>query len=276
MRDSSARLTIRRVNRIRPQVVAGRFYPARRDELARLVDWLLSAADAPVPVGELRALVAPHAGYVYSGAVAASAYSAIAAPTPGLRVALLGPSHFTPLDGSAVSDADIWKTPLGDVHVDDELRSAALAAGAVVDSRPHVADHALEVQLPFLQRRAGIDLGVLPIAVGGDSTDANARLVSALAGDSLIVVSTDLSHYLDDEAARARDRRTAEAVVALDAGAIRDRDACGAGALRGLVASAKRAGWRCTLLDLRTSADAAGETDRVVGYGAFAFTEASE
>jgi len=264
------------VEPIRFPVAAGRFYPACRDELARLVDGLLSDARPSLPAGKLRALVAPHAGYVYSGAVAASAFSAIAAPAKVLRVALLGPSHFEPLDRAAVSDADIWQTPLGDVHVDDELRGAAVAAGAIVDSRPHGADHALEVELPFLERRVGADLRVLPIAVGGEDTGATARLVSALAGDSLIVVSTDLSHYLDYDAARARDRRTAGAVAALDHGAIRDRDACGAGALRGLVAHARRAGWLCTLLDLRTSADATGETRRVVGYGAFAFTEAPE
>ena len=264
------------MERIRFPVAAGRFYPARGDELARLVDGLLSNEHPPLSVGKLRALVAPHAGYLYSGAVAASAFSAIAVPAQSLRVALLGPSHFEPLDGAAVSDADIWQTPLGHVHVDDELRGAAVAAGAIVDSRPHRADHALEVELPFLQRRVGADLRVLPIAVGGHSTDATAHLISALAGDSLVVVSTDLSHYLDEDAARARDRRTAEALVALDDGAIRDRDACGAGALRGLVAHARRADWLCTLLDLRTSADATGETRRVVGYGAFAFTEPSE
>ena len=263
------------MNRVRPSVAAGRFYPARRDELAGLLDRLCSSAHRTLPAGELRAVVAPHAGYMYSGTVAATAFAALPAPTPVLRVTLLGPSHFTPLDGAAASDADIWQTPLGDVLVDDELRAAAVDAGAIVDPGPHRDDHALEVELPFLQRRAGTDLRVLPIAVGGHSAEAIARLVSALAGDSVIVVSTDLSHYLGEAEARRRDRRTADAVVALDHESIGDRDACGASALRGLVACAGRAGWLCTLLDLRTSADAVGETDRVVGYGAFAFTDAA-
>jgi len=256
----------------RAPVAAGSFYPARPGELAEIVDELLAAAHPSLPPGDLRALVAPHAGYVYSGAVAASAFAAIPAQLPLLRVSLLGPSHYEPLDGVAVSDAHAWKTPLGDVLVDDDLRAAAVAAGAAVDFRPHRADHALEVELPFLQRRVPSELRVLPVAVGGDRPDAAARVVAALARSSLIVVSTDLSHYLDDGAARARDRRTARAVVAVDYDLVRDGDACGAAALRALLASARGAGWAGTLLDLRTSADATGDTRRVVGYGAFAFT----
>jgi MEMO1 family protein len=266
----------REVSGSRLPAAAGRFYPARADELGGLVEQLLRAARPSMPDGELRALVAPHAGYAYSGAVAASAFAAIPRPAAELRVALFGPSHFVPLTAIAISDAASWQTPLGDAAVDGDLRDKALAAGGMLDGEPHRHDHALEVELPFLQRRAEAGLRILPVAVGGDDTAACSRLLSAVAGDALIVVSTDLSHYLDDATARARDRRTAAAVVALEDEAVRDADACGAAALRGLLAHARRAAWRCTILDLRTSADATGDSRRVVGYGAFAFTSRRE
>jgi AmmeMemoRadiSam system protein B len=259
------------VRSVRPPVAAGRFYPGHAAELRATVDRLLEAASpAPLP-DDLRALVAPHAGYVYSGAVAATAFANVEAGKPVLRAALLGPSHFVPLRGAAVSGADGWGTPLGVVPVDEDLRATAVAAGAFVDDEPHVADHALEVELPFLQQRAGDGLAVLPVAIGG-AADELAAVVAALAGEALIVVSTDLSHYHDDVTARRLDRRTADAVVALDAHAITTSDACGADALRALLVAAGRAGWACTELQLRTSADAYGDVDRVVGYGAFALT----
>jgi hypothetical protein len=257
------------VSSVRPPVAAGRFYPADANELATTVDRLLAAAAPAPPEPELRALVAPHAGYIYSGAVAATAFAVLPPEVEELRVALLGPSHFVPLRGVAVSGADAWRTPLGDVTVDRDLRAAAVAAGAVVDDLPHRDDHALEVELPLLQRRAGRGLRLLPAAVGGDATDE--AVLAQLASQALVVVSTDLSHYHDDETARRLDRRTADAVLALDVDAIGELDACGAPALRSLVAHARRSGWRCSLLDLRTSADAYGEVGRVVGYGAFAF-----
>jgi AmmeMemoRadiSam system protein B len=259
------------VDGVRTPVAAGRFYPDRGAELAAMVDRLLDAAAATPLPGKLRALVAPHAGYVFSGAVAASAFAALPPQAGGLRAALLGPSHFSPLHRVAVSGAAAWQTPLGTVPVDGDLKAVAVAAGAVVDDEPHAQDHALEVELPFLQRRLGEGLRVLPVAIGR-APEERAAVIAAISADALIVVSTDLSHYHDDATARRLDRRTAEAVLALDADAIGDYDACGADALRGLVAHAGRAGWVGTELDLRTSADASGDAERVVGYGAFAFT----
>jgi hypothetical protein len=259
--------------RVRDPVAAGGFYPGGADELAASVDRLVAATTPSRIDGELRAVVAPHAGYVYSGTVAAAAFATIRPQGEELRVALFGPSHFVPLRGAAVSGADAWLTPLGEVEVDAELREAAVAAGAVVDDQPHRADHALEVELPFLQRLAPHRLRVLPVAVG--EAGAGARVIAAVSPDALVVVSTDLSHYLDDDEARRVDRRTAEAVVALDDGAIGDRDACGADALRALLRHASAAAWTCVLIDLRTSADASGDRRRVVGYGAFAFTAVS-
>jgi AmmeMemoRadiSam system protein B len=214
--------------------------------------------------------VVPHAGYEYSGPVAASAFACVPDEVAAFHVALLGPSHFVPLRGLAVSAARAWRTPLGDAPVDDALRSVAVAAGATVDEGPHTRDHALEVELPFLQRKLDGRLRVLPVAVGSGPADA-LSLVAALADDAVILVSSDLSHYLDESSARIRDLRTSQAVLALDDAAIGDHDACGAHALRGLVAHARQAGWACTLLELRSSADATGDRSQVVGYGAFAF-----
>jgi MEMO1 family protein len=261
------------VSGTRQPAAAGSFYPADAATLARLVDGLLAAAPPSRPAGEVRALVVPHAGYAYSGAVAAAAFATLPARVFD-RVALLGPSHFTALHGAAVSGAEAWRTPLGTVPVDDALRISTIAAGAVVDDRPHRDDHALEVELPFLQRCAGAGLRVLPVAVGNGGAET-APLYATLADAALIVVSSDLSHYHDDATARGLDRRTAQAVLALDDGAIGDRDACGAAALRGLLLHARRAGWACTLVDLRTSADASGDLRHVVGYGAFAFAESA-
>jgi AmmeMemoRadiSam system protein B len=259
------------VGTVRPPAAAGRFYPADPDELAALVDRLLDAAPRPaLPAGMLRALVVPHAGYVYSGAVAAAGFAAIRAGAADLRVALLGPSHFAPLQSPAISEADAWQTPLGSIPVDRELCAVALAAGAVSNERPHSIDHALEVQLPFLQRRAGRGLRVVPIAVGPAA--GAAELVAALSGEALIVVSSDLSHYHEDTAARRIDSRTAQAVLRLDDAALGDLDACGIHALRALLRHAGRNRWTPTLLDQRTSADAGGDRRQVVGYAAFAFT----
>jgi hypothetical protein len=259
------------VSRPRPSAVAGLFYPGAATELAAEVDALLAAAP-PVSGAEPRAIVAPHAGYVFSGPVAATAYAALRGGFRRLRsVALLGPAHFVPLGGSVVPAADAWATPLGELRIDARLRAAAVAAGAVVDDGPHAREHAVEVQLPFLQRLAADVPEVLPVCVGESTIDEAASLVAALwdVADA-VVVSTDLSHYLPAAAARAADRRTADAVVGLRAAEIGPYDACGVFALRGLVEHARRIRAVIRLLDLRTSADTAGGPGRVVGYGAFA------
>lgn len=247
---------------VREPVAAGTFYPRDPEALAATVDGLLGELQ---PDPELRGIVAPHAGYVYSGPVTATAFCLVPRPE---RVMVLGPSHFVRLDGCAVSAAETWATPLGGVPVDDQLRSAAVAAGCRLDDEPHASDHAIEVELPFLQRVCGDTLTVLPVAVGRTAPADVARLLDEL--DAFAVVSTDLSHYLPDAVAREHDRRTAAAVVGGAAADIADADACGVYALRGLVEHARRRDRVLELLDLRTSADSAGGPDRVVGYGAFA------
>jgi predicted class III extradiol MEMO1 family dioxygenase len=231
---------------MRRPAVAGSFYPAEPAALADTVDRLLAAA-GPAPPGPPppRALVVPHAGYQYSGPVAATAYARVRDDVRR-RVAAIGPSHWTPLRGLAASDATTWRTPLGDVPV------------------------ALEVQLPFLQRMWG-SLTFTGIAVGTGPATAAADLLEPLWDDdsTLLICSTDLSHYLDRATAERNDRRTADAVVRLDARALRPDDACGVHALEALLVLTRRHGGTVELLDLRTSADTAGTPDRVVGYGAF-------
>lgn len=248
----------------RQPTVAGLFYPNDPRVLAATVDALLDRAGRRRAPG-LRALVVPHAGYEYSGPVAASAFAL--APRAA-RVALLGPSHFVPLAGFAVSGADAWATPLGPVPVAGDIRERAVAAGALVDDAPH-REHALEVELPFLQRACRDGLEILPVAVGETAPEEVASFIGAL--EAFVVVSTDLSHYLDHATAQRVDLETATAVVARAAPLeIREHGACGVFALRGIVEHARRADLEIELLDLRTSADTAGDPGRVVGYGAFA------
>ena len=259
--------------RVRPPAVAGSFYPADPDQL---IDGLRSSfaaayrpdGDQPVP----KALIVPHAGHVYSGPIAASAYlRLIPGRTTIRRVVLLGPSHRVPLEGMAVSSADALATPLGLIPVDDPARRAALAGpGVRVDDTAHAAEHSLEVQLPFLQ--VVLDrFAVLPIAVGRCDADDVAAVLDLVWGgpETVIVVSTDLSHYQRYDDAVTLDRRTAATIAASRPEAIGDRDACGAYPLRGLLVAASGRRLPIELLDLRNSGDTAGDKQRVVGYGAF-------
>ncbi|MHC8509800.1 MAG: AmmeMemoRadiSam system protein B [Rhodospirillales bacterium] len=264
---------------IRPAAVAGRFYPGAKEDLSRLVGGLLDEAyartnaDAPVP----KAIVAPHAGYVYSGAVAASAYARLAPAADSItRIVLLGPCHRVAVRGFAVSSADAFATPLGDMPVDTELREAALQIyGVKTFDETHTDEHALEVHLPFLQTMFP-KAKVLPIVVGDIEAGAAARVIETLWGgpETLIVVSSDLSHYLDYDTAAEMDARTSAAVEAMDGAAIGSDQACGRAPLRGFLALAKSRGMAAETVDLRNSGDTAGSKDRVVGYGAWVFTEA--
>ena len=260
---------------VRPPAVAGAFYPARPGELSEAIRASFDGAvpTEPADPTSLKALVVPHAGYVYSGPVAASAYRRLARVRDRVRrVVLLGPSHRVPLAGVAVPGADALATPLGLVPVDAAGRRAVLAAGAArLDDAPHAREHSLEVQLPFLQSVLDA-VEVLPLAVGRARPEAVAAALDVVWGgpETVVVVSTDLSHYLPYGEARALDARTAEAVVALALERIGDGHACGASPLRGLLVAARTRGLTVELLDLRSSGDTAGDHDRVVGYGAFA------
>jgi AmmeMemoRadiSam system protein B len=258
---------------IRAPAVAGMFYPASPMKLEAELDQMLAGARAaagPLP----KALIVPHAGYIYSGPIAASAYARLK-PARGKvsRVILLGPAHRLPFRGFALPSVGAFRTPLGDVPIDGAAAATAqqLRSVQVLDAA-HAGEHALEVHLPFLQRVLG-SFAVLPVVVGGASGDDVAALLEALWGgpETLIVISSDLSHYYDYAAAKRRDADTAAAIERLDGGALDDESACGRIPIRGLLAVAQRRGLGCERLDLRSSGDTAGPRDQVVGYGAWAF-----
>lgn len=259
----------------REPAVAGLFYPGDREGLRQSVLACLEEGrrrlrDARPP----KALIAPHAGYAYSGPIAGSVYASIE-PLRGAvdRVVLLGPSHRVALRGLALSTADFYRTPLGDVPLD---RDGAAALAKLPQVRffdaAHAEEHSLEVQLPFLQLVLG-DFSLLPI-VAGDATPAEvAEVIEAAWGgpETLIVVSSDLSHYYDYETARALDRATSGAIEALRPEGVGEAGACGRVPVRGLLVAARRHALAALTLDLRSSGDTAGPRDRVVGYGAYVF-----
>ncbi len=263
---------------VRRPAVAGTFYPAAPVSLRRHIDALLDAADVAPEGPRPAALVVPHAGTIYSGPVAASAYTRLRPHAASIaRVVAFGPVHRVPVHGAAVPAADAWSTPLGEVPIDSALRGRAVARGAVIDDRPHAPEHSLEVQLPFLQRVLREGFSFLPVAVSEISAKATADLIGEFYGEAgtLVVVSTDLSHYHDLETARRLDRDTAEAILAKQVEGISGEDACGFYPLRGLLELARRRNDRIELLDLRTSGDTAGDPASVVGYGAFAVENVS-
>jgi AmmeMemoRadiSam system protein B len=254
--------------------VAGAFYPSDPGELRTVVETLLGRAvvqQGPAP----RALVVPHAGYIYSGPVAASAYAQLLPHGDTCRrVVLLGPAHHVTLRGMALPGVDEFTSPLGPVPLDRTAIAALDQPGVTVDAHAHRLEHSLEVQLPFLQIAIGT-FELVPLVVGLADTGSVARVIDVLwdLPSTLVVISTDLSHYLGSTEARARDRKTCRSIEAMDPAGIGHSDACGAEALKGLLTAARRRGLTVRTLDLRNSADTAGSRDRVVGYGAWMFVK---
>jgi hypothetical protein len=265
--------TAGRTYRIRPAAVAGVFYPAEPAALRQVVERCLAAAQTPGPVP--KAIVVPHAGYIYSGPVAGSAYVRLAAARERIRrVVLLGPSHQVWFKGLALPEADAFDTPLGRVVVDAEARDrVAILPGVRISDRPHRSEHSLEVQLPFLQVVLS-DFRLVPFAVGdADPAEVAAVLREAWGGaETLIAVSTDLSHYHPYADAQRLDARTCRRILALDP-TLDGHNACGCAPLNGLLQLARSTGLKPLQLDLRNSGDTAGDRARVVGYAAFAFHE---
>ena len=260
----------------RPPAVAGQFYPDDPGVLRREVQQFVFAAGAPAPTASApKALIAPHAGYVYSGAIAGQAYARLLPWAARIhRVILLGPVHRVPVRGLALPSAGQFDTPLGPVEVDREAVARLRELPQItVDDRAHAAEHSLEVHLPFLQQVLG-HFTLVPLAVGDATPDEVADVLARLWGDeeTLIVVSSDLSHYLPYAAARAADRATVDTMLALEP-TLDHAQACGATSVNGLLALARQRGLRAELLDLRNSGDTAGDRSRVVGYAALALYE---
>jgi AmmeMemoRadiSam system protein B len=251
--------------------VAGSFYPARPGQLRAAVETLLAAVPqyrGPAP----KAVIAPHAGYIYSGQAAAHAFAALRDSPPGFaRVVVIGPAHYVAVDGIVVPQVDAFETPLGRVPVDhDALATIGELPGVTVADAPHAPEHALEVELPFLQAVLG-PFSLVPLLVGDATPDEVAQALAPLWDGALIVVSSDLSHYLDYDAATRRDATTAAAIERHDWAAVGPSDACGFLAVAGLLKHAERRGLKAQRLALCNSGDTAGGRDRVVGYGAWAF-----
>jgi MEMO1 family protein len=261
---------------VRPAAVAGMFYPGDPRALAAEVDELLGSVDAFAPrLGFPKVLVVPHAGYIYSGPVAARAYDELA-PARGIvkRVVLLGPVHRVPVRGLALPGTDFFDTPLGRIRIE---RPVLTDLPQVVTSDPaHALEHSLEVQLPFLQKVLG-EFSLVPFAVGMASAQDVAQVIERLWGgaETVVVISTDMSHYHVYEEARRIDRATIERIARFDTN-IDPEEACGATPLNGLLLLAKQKSLSIKLLAANNSGDTAGGKGQVVGYSAFALHEGGE
>jgi len=258
---------------VRPPAVASLFYPGDARALAEEVSsYLDRTQEAPLAPGFPKALIVPHAGFIYSGPVAASAYDRLR-PARGIvrRVVILGPCHRVPVHGLALPRAKAFDTPLGRIPLDEETLASIRSMPQVVESAAtHAEEHALEVQLPFLQRVLG-EFSLVPLVVGDAAPEKVADVLERLWGgiETLIVISSDLSHYHSYEVAREIDDATVQAILGFDAGICHEQ-ACGATPVAGMLIAARRKGLAPKLLDCRNSGDTAGEKDRVVGYASFA------
>ena len=261
-------------NMSRKPAVAGLFYPGDPSELRRMVAGFLEAGRRPADAsGQTpKALIVPHAGYAYSGPIAGSGYAQIAAAADSIsRVILLGPAHRVPFNGLALPGAAAFETPLGAVPVDVDAVSRIEGLPQVVNlPAAHAGEHSLEVHLPFLQVILG-RFSLLPLVIGRATAAQVAEVLGAVWGgdETLIVVSTDLSHYQDYETARSQDAATSAAIEGLDETRIGFDDACGRVPLSGLLAAARARGLTARTVDLRNSGDTAGPRSQVVGYGAY-------
>ncbi|HSG23562.1 MAG TPA: AmmeMemoRadiSam system protein B [Azonexus sp.] len=261
----------------RPPAVAGIFYPGAPAELASTVDQLLAQAPT-VETPQPKALIVPHAGYIYSGSTAAMAYAALAPWHSSIhRVILLGPTHRVAVDGLAVPKTEAFTTPLGNIRLDQAAIAQLSDLPQIVFSdRAHAQEHSLEVHLPFLQRALD-DFTLVPLAVGHATPQAVAEVLDRLWGgpETLIVISSDLSHFLPYADANRIDRNTCQHILHLDT-SIHPDQACGAYPVNGLLLTARQRGLTPQLIYQCNSGDTAGDKQRVVGYAAFAFYETND
>lgn len=267
--------------RVRLPAVAGTFYPRGARELARVVGKYLDAARAREPASEAgppdrapKAVIVPHAGYVYSGPIAAAAYVRLEAARETIRrVVLIGPAHRVALRGLAVPEAELFSTPFGNVPVDTAAVARLLELPQLSASDPaHEFEHSLEVHLPFLQ--AVLDeFSIVPLVVGEAPAEEVAEVLDIVWGgpETLVLISSDLSHYYDYDTACRLDAGATRAIERLDPAGLMEESACGRIAVGGLLLAAGRHGLGCTTLDVRNSGDTAGSHEEVVGYGSYLF-----
>jgi hypothetical protein len=255
--------------KVRSPAVAGRFYPQDSLQLSAQIEQMLAVGksyEGPLCKG----LIVPHAGYIYSGPVAAAAYRLLRPRKEIRRVVLLGPAHYVPVRGVAVPSVSFFETPLGSIALDAESIAALLRLPQVVISdEAHAPEHSLEVQLPFLQTVLG-EFELIPMLVGFASPEEVAEVLDLVWGgaETLILVSSDLSHFHDYATARQIDADTSRAICNLEIDLVGEQ-ACGCFAVNGLLYAARTRGLNVQPLDLRNSGDTAGDHSRVVGYGAY-------
>ena len=267
------------MHQVRSAAVAGSFYPAQGPVLSRAVQDLLQPFAPLQDAGQAppKALIVPHAGYVYSGSTAGQAYAQLTPWRQSIRrVVLLGPAHRVPVRGLALPGVDAFTTPLGEVPVDGAaVEALGRLPQVVVSPNAHAQEHSLEVQLPFLQTVLDT-FTLVPLAVGDATPDEVAEVLETVWGgaETLIIISSDLSHYLSHAQAQAVDRQSIQTLLALQP-TLSHRQACGATPVNGLLLAARRHGLNPQLLALRNSGDTAGDRQRVVGYAAVAFHEAA-
>ena len=258
---------------IRNAAVAGMFYPNDASELHACLDTLMRQTE--VDIKHPKAIIAPHAGYIYSGPVAASVYGCfVGQHLPISRVVLLGPAHRVSFQGIAASSDDYFATPLGKIEVDHDLLEPIVEQGLVkYFDLAHEQEHCLEVQLPFLQQLFNENFKIIPLVVGETNPSQVAKVLRAFWGgpETLIVISSDLSHYHDYATAKRLDQKTTQSIEQFHGKELDSESACGRLPIQGLLKVAKDLGMQCKTLDLRNSGDTAGSRDRVVGYGAYAF-----
>ncbi|MDX8403535.1 MAG: AmmeMemoRadiSam system protein B [Mariprofundaceae bacterium] len=259
--------------KVRPAAVAGSFYPDDADALARNIDEMFFEVDESAHPMSPKALIAPHAGYIYSGPTAACAY-ALLDPDKIKRVILLGPTHRVLISGLAMPNVHAFKTPLGSIPLDtDAMRSVDAMSQICRDDDSHALEHSLEVHLPFLQRRLG-NFKLIPFTVGQTRAEMVAEVLNRLWGgdETVIIISSDLSHFHSYETAKQLDAETTRSILSMEPTITHDQ-ACGATPINGLLSCIKKHPLTPKLIDCRNSGDTAGPRDRVVGYGAFAFYE---
>ncbi len=258
-------------HKVRPTAVDGMFYPGDAQTLSTTVAQLLRDTSLN-KTPEFKALISPHAGYVYSGPIAAEAYAPLKHRAELSRVVLLGPSHRVPLQGMAIPSVDVFSSPLGEIPLDiNSLAALRNFADVAVNDEAHRLEHSLEVQLPFLQAVL-LEFVLVPVVVGYCAVESVRQVLEFLweGRETLVVVSSDLSHYLSYADAQSVDSRTAKRILA-EQSSISGEEACGCYALNGLLAEVSRRRLRGELIALANSGDTAGDKSRVVGYGAFGF-----